>query len=490
MSARMYKCPYCNERYQRAKLVNHINKKHAELIPEDYTATRVVFNTINKRECGYCRVCHKETKWNETAGRYDVLCDDPKCKEELRRRYKENMLRVRGTYNILNDPEQQTKMLANRKISGKYKFTDGGVLTYTGSYEKKCLEFMDKVLEIPSKDILAPGPTLEYEMNGEKHFYITDFYLIPQNLIIEVKDGGDNLNTKDTPGMRSSRERTLAKEKLITESGEYNYVRLTNNNFAQLIDVLMEIKEAKLNEIDGTIIKVNESVEVINEAYVKNTEDIYYNKDKFESGEINLCFITGHSGSGKTTMGLDMQKDNIEHYQLDDLQCIADHFTMSNLKEYGDLIYSYFSGEGKKFYVTHKYLVNNNIPGSEYEDKLFPGFVHYAMKYANKHKDKKFILEGVWLFCNGEDGKSWFNPEEFKDYAFYIKGTSMIISKHRGALRDAKEDNNNKKDIIKAYFNNFFRKNWKYYFIDEQRITKFRNYFYNKVNENYLLENA
>ena len=235
-------------------------------------------------------------------------------------------------------------------------------------------------------------------------------------------------------------------------------------------------------------VKVNESVEVINEAYVKNTEDIYYNKDKFESGEINLCFITGHSGSGKTTMGLDMQKDNIEHYQLDDLQCIADHFTMSNLKEYGDLIYSYFSGEGKKFYVTHKYLVNNNIPGSEYEDKLFPGFVHYAMKYANKHKDKKFVLEGVWLFCNGEDGKSWFNPEEFKDYAFYIKGTSMIISKHRGALRDAKEDNNNKKDIIKAYFNNFFRKNWKYYFIDEQRITKFRNYFYNKVNESVVNE--
>ena len=39
--------------------------------------------------------------------------------------------------------------------------------------------------------------------------------------------------------------------------------------------------------------------ELYNEAYVKNVKDIYYNKDQFDSGEINLCFITGHSGSGK-----------------------------------------------------------------------------------------------------------------------------------------------------------------------------------------------
>lgn len=268
--ARRYKCPYCEDKYERQQLVDHIDNKHEDLIPENYTASRVVFNLINKRECGYCRVCHKETEWDERSSKYAVLCNNPKCKEALRKQYQENMIRVRGTDNILNDPEQQKKMLANRSISGKYKFTDGGILTYTGSYEKKCLEFMDKVLEIPSKDILSPGPTLEYEMNGEKHFYITDFYLIPQNLIIEVKDGGDNLNTKDTPGMRSSRERTLAKEKLITESGEYNYVRLTNNDFAQLLDVLMEIKEAQFDKRDGKIIKINES-------YINESLDIDFN---------------------------------------------------------------------------------------------------------------------------------------------------------------------------------------------------------------------
>ena len=74
----------------------------------------------------------KENKRKEKAGRYNVLCSNPKCKEHMREEYKKNMLRVKGTYNILNDPEQQKKMLANRSISGKYKFTtDGGELTYT-----------------------------------------------------------------------------------------------------------------------------------------------------------------------------------------------------------------------------------------------------------------------------------------------------------------------------------------------------------------------
>ena len=221
-----------------------------------------------------------------------------------------------------------------------------------------------------------------------------------------------------------------------------------------------------------------------NESYIINEKDIYYNKDKFNSGEINLCFITGHSGSGKSTMGKKLEDEGVEWIQLDDLQCIADRFTMDNLKEYGDLIYSYFNGEGKKFYVTQKYLVDNKIPGSEYEDKLYPGFVHYAMKYAKSHKDKKFVLEGVWFFCSGEDKKPWFNPEEFKDYAFYIKGTSMLISKYRAARRDAKNDSDNKKEERKAFRNNFFKKNWKCYFIDEKRIKVFRDYFKNKsINE-------
>ena len=274
--AKKYKCSYCEKRLIRKDLITHIDKSHKELIPENYTAARLVYNQVNKVDHGKCRVCGKPTAWSEKSGRYDVLCGDPKCKEHMREEYKKNMLRVKGTYNILNDPEQQKKMLANRSISGRYKFQDGGVLTYTGSYEKKCLEFMDIVMQIPSKDILSPGPTLEYEYNGEKHFYITDFYYIPYNLIIEVKDGGDNLNTKDSASMKASREKTIEKERLITDRGEYNYIRLTNNNFAQLIEVFMIIKEKLLEGDDSKTYRINESQVVLEDYFMESSNQLYH----------------------------------------------------------------------------------------------------------------------------------------------------------------------------------------------------------------------
>lgn len=271
MAGRRYKCPYCEIRMERPKLIDHVNRKHSEMIPQGYTSARVVYDYVNKTTGARCRVCKQPTDWNEKAGRYNVLCNNPACKQKMRDEYKKNMLRVKGTYNILNDPDQQKRMLANRSISGKYKFSDGGELTYTGTYEKNCLEFMDVVMQIPSKDILSPGPTLEYEYNGSKHFYITDFYYIPYNLIIEVKDGGSDPNLKDSPSMRSSRERTIQKEKLITDRGEYNYVRLTNNNFAQLIEIFMDIKQRLIEGIGYPAIIINESTTLLNEYFTNVT---------------------------------------------------------------------------------------------------------------------------------------------------------------------------------------------------------------------------
>ena len=262
--AKTYKCPYCEKRAIRKDLVTHIKRSHSVLIPQGFTAEQIVFDMINHTNgCGKCRICGKPTAWNPRSSRYNVLCGDPKCKEKMREDYKNNMLRVKGTYNILNDPEQQKKMLANRKISGTYKFRDGGMVQYTGTYEKKCLEFMDLVMNIKSNEILSPGPTLEYEYNGQKHFYITDFYYINYNLIIEVKDGGANPNEKHSVGMDSSREKTIEKEKIITDRGVYNYIRLTDNNFAQLLDIFMTIKQKLIEGDDSMTVKINEFTSIM-----------------------------------------------------------------------------------------------------------------------------------------------------------------------------------------------------------------------------------
>lgn len=258
--AKKYKCPYCEERYIRKDLITHIEKKHDAFIPEDYSAERVVYDLVNKKDGhGTCKYCGKDTKWNAKINRYDIICDDSKCTQAARDEYKRNMLKVHGTYNILNDDIQQKKMLSNRRISGVYHFSTGGQVSFTGTFEKKCLEFMDKVMGIEAKYIMSPGPSMEYMYRGEKHIYIPDFYLIPWNLIIEVKDGGDNPNTKDSPGMRSSRERTIEKEKVVTNQGIYNYVRVTDNQFQQLLGIIMELKLKVLNGEEDSIVRVHES---------------------------------------------------------------------------------------------------------------------------------------------------------------------------------------------------------------------------------------
>ena len=489
-----YKCPYCEGRFTRAKLHIHIQEKHEDLIPEGYTALRVAFNTINNKTEGHCIMCGNVTDWNEDKGRYERLCNDPKCHEAYKKMVAERTKKKYGTERLQTDPEYaeyvQRKALAGRKMHGEYTFADGGKIEYFGSYERKFLQFMDQVMHCESEDILAPAPSIKYQYEGKTHLYIPDFYYIPYNLIIEIKDGGSNPNNH--PHRTGEDELKLrAKEEAIRQLNEFSYVRVVNNDFSQVLSIMAVLKYNMAHRYKDPVVKVNESARIllspIYESILINEKDIYYNKDKFNSGEINLCFITGLSGSGKSTMGRDMQSHGIEHYDMDDLQCIADHFTLNDLKKYGDLIYSYFTGEGKKFYITYKELKDNQVPESEYEDKLFPGFVHYAMKYAKAHKDKKFVLEGVWLFQ-----KKWFTPDEFKDYAFYIKGTSMIISHIREAKRDSSDAESKFKQ--KLAFINCMAKNWKWYIIDEGQVNKFRKYFKDlmskNVNESTLLESV
>ena len=266
-TSRKYKCPYCDRKDSRVNLVDHVEKAHQELIPEGYTAARAIFDSINGKDHGICMICKKPIyKWNDKINRYYNLCDDPKCRAKVREIALSRHMKVYNKPTLLNDPEQQEKMLANRRISGSYVFSDGTKMTYTGKYERNALEFMDKVLNIPAKDIQAPGPVLEYDYNGEKHKWITDIYYIPGNLLIEIKDGGSNPNNRT---MTSYREKQNAKEVMITNLGKFNYIRLTDNNFAQLLDIFADMKEEALSNDKNPKVKIhiNESSSKINNNY-------------------------------------------------------------------------------------------------------------------------------------------------------------------------------------------------------------------------------
>lgn len=259
----MYKCPFCdnNKKYDRKNLVIHVSNKHEDDLPEGFSALRYVFHYVNKKPLTYhgkCTECGKSTPWDENKGRYNRQCGSKKCHDSYVKKFEENMMRTRGTTRISSTAEGQKKMLANRKISGTYIWSDGTKKTYTGSYEKAALEFMDKVMELNSEDVMCPGPVLEYSFEGKTHIYITDFYYQPYDLVIEVKDGGDNPNKRNMPEYRAKQ---IAKEQFIIKHTNYNYLRLTNNNLKQLLAVFMDLKMQLVDDTKDRVIHVNENTD-------------------------------------------------------------------------------------------------------------------------------------------------------------------------------------------------------------------------------------
>lgn len=287
-----YKCPYCEGRFTRAKLHIHIQEKHEDLIPEGYTALRVAFNTINNKTEGHCIMCGNVTDWNEDKGRYERLCNDPKCHEAYKKMVAERTKKKYGTERLQTDPEYaeyvQRKALAGRKMHGEYTFADGGKIEYFGSYERKFLQFMDQVMHCESEDILAPAPSIKYQYEGKTHLYIPDFYYIPYNLIIEIKDGGSNPNNH--PHRTGEDELKLrAKEEAIRQLNEFSYVRVVNNDFSQVLSIMAVLKYNMAHRYKDPVIKVNESMLL----EIASTVDKNFKpKDRIELSSLKRVHIT------------------------------------------------------------------------------------------------------------------------------------------------------------------------------------------------------
>ena len=186
-------------------------------------------------------------------------------------------------------------------------------------------------------------------------------------------------------------------------------------------------------------------------------------------------------------MGKTMSNDKIEHYDLDDVVANKIHFTMSDLKKYGDLIYSFFSGPGKKYFYTADDVKSGKVKAIEglYEKQLIDDFVLYAKMYAACDKTRKFVVEGIWLY-------EFIEPFMLKNYAVYIKGTSALISTIRAASRDSKEEYPDKKDRIRRFKSWWGRFKVLFFggvgtkdnaFAIEKKIRKYRKYFQNLQNK-------
>jgi hypothetical protein len=457
MSTKTYKCPFCSYRATRENLGSHIEEEHEECIPKGMTANQIVFNTINHKDHGTCVVCKRPTKWNETACKYDRLCGRPQCQKALRDAYKKNMLRVHGKTTLLDDPEQQEKMLANRRISGKYKFTDGGYHVFTGKYEEKALEFMDKVMGFKSTDILSPGPTIEYIYKGKKLKWITDILLIPFNLVIEVKDGGSNPNNRE---MISYREKQLAKEQMITNMGKFNYLRLTDNDFSQLLGIVAELKAQMIDDSEENkkvIINVNEEVDMLQETCIDETVGSKFTKRY--SGFNDLC------KSIKTPSELNdwYNVNNIRWFTQDERvkRRLAIHSTNEDdvIVAWPDEIIKNHAGICFDHAIFMRLLCNRN----SIENRML-----YIGTIATNDKDTKYLGHIVCLYKIKDSGVYIFNyrannegslqgpfgsyeeaEAAYKKYYFYI--TSLFLKLMPGKYHAKKVFSRIQKENLNVY---------------------------------------
>ena len=270
-------------------------------------------------------------------------------------------------------------------------------------------------------------------------------YLRGVNYIEEAMSSKERKKLSDSDfGLPNKRKYPIHDEKHVKSAIRFfNYVDKEDEN--ELADnIIKQAKKFNMNISVGENNRLKKYLsEELSESYIKNDEDLYYNKDKFDRGEINLCFINGHMGSGKSTMGMDMLNNGIEWIELD---AIIDngYYTDEQAKNYSDLIYSFFKKYPKYRIATNSSLDEALRRNPYFVDDIVEDFVQYAIDYSSTHRNKKYVLEGIWII-------DFIKPERLKDYAVYIKGTSALVSAIRMYKRNFKKDNKSSKlfEILK-----------------------------------------
>lgn len=230
MANKLFKCPFCDRKYlDKASLYDHMSSVHSNMMA-GLPAAQVYFNFRNKyalnKTFGKSIISNKPTKFNLTTERYEKFANDAE-KEQYRQLFVQRMRSKYKKDTLLDDPEQQEKMLANRGISGVYVWDDGEKTTYTGSYEKKFLEFLNLNYDWDAPaDIEAPAPIIiDYVgSDGKPHFHIPDFYIQSLNMIVNIKSSTN----------QGYRLRDIENEKLqdaAIAKTDYNYVKIYDGNF-------------------------------------------------------------------------------------------------------------------------------------------------------------------------------------------------------------------------------------------------------------------
>ena len=248
-----YRCPECKKVYNTLKpWITHMENCHPEVIPSGWTPCRYFYYLQTKKDHGSCIICKQETEWLESRMKYARFCNNPKCKEEYRNQFKSRMINKHGVITLLNDPEQQRKMLLAKKNSGYYELSDGTKIEYVSTYEQHFLMMIDHMFRITGNDIMGPSPHTYYYNyvnpndpgNEGQKFYIPDYYFPSMNLEVEIKQ-----NTSTHPKIiKIDKVKEKCKDDMMNSNPNVNYIKITDKNYEDFFKFIIDFKNRSLTD--------------------------------------------------------------------------------------------------------------------------------------------------------------------------------------------------------------------------------------------------
>lgn len=245
-----YKCPECKKVFNGLQTwSNHVLKQHPEIIPKGWTPARFFYYLQTGKTGNKCIICKQPTEWNEASKKYERFCRNPQCKQKYREIFKKRMINKYGKTTLLDDPEQQRKMLEAKKAHGFWEFsqTDHTRIGYNSTYEMDFLRMMDEFLKWNGNDIMAPSPhTYYYEYQNENDkenegtkMYIPDYFIPSLNLEIEIKQ-----NTSTHPKILAiDKIKEDEKDKLMYGLKDTRYIKITDKDYTEFFNLLIELQE-------------------------------------------------------------------------------------------------------------------------------------------------------------------------------------------------------------------------------------------------------
>lgn len=236
---RNYKCLDCGQRFEKFdQLLNHAKRYHKDLIG-DKDPYRYLYE---KRNPGpyICTICHKrERTWNEKTHKYNRICDNPECIKKSRETFSKNMKRVYGTDNLAKNPEYQARIMANRHISGRYKFKDGNEIPFIGTYEEDFLKHCEERFGFESIDICEVPAKLYINyfdpVLNRNRWYIPDYFLPKYNLVIEIKDASKY--------PVDSKALMVLKENAVIKANKFNYIKIVEKDYRDFDEFIESFSE-------------------------------------------------------------------------------------------------------------------------------------------------------------------------------------------------------------------------------------------------------